>query len=147
MEDDAKIDACSEIERKGDDGDTVKESGSETSVESTLLSHVPNGHSFENIPEASSPKASCSHDYLDTPVGHCLLFRHNRGKPPARYSLNVETKGSKNPITNHVTSQRLSEPFKAFAHNLSSCHIPCGIHKALEDPKWSQAIQEEMQAL
>ena len=38
-------------------------------------------------------------------------------------------------------------PLKAFAYKLSSGHIPLGIHEALADPKWSQAIQEEMTAL
>ena len=38
-------------------------------------------------------------------------------------------------------------PLKAFAYKLSSGHISSGIQEALVDPKWSQAIQEEMTAL
>lgn len=36
---------------------------------------------------------------------------------------------------------------KAFAYNLSTCHIPSGAQQALEDPSWAQAIKEEMEAL
>lgn len=32
-------------------------------------------------------------------------------------------------------------------HTLSSCHVPSGILEALTDPKWVQAIKEEMDAL
>ena len=102
-EDGAKIDAEIDIESKGDDGDIIKESGSETSMESILLSHVPNNLSPKNIHEMSSPITSSSHT-LDTSTGYHLPFRHNRGKPPARYSSDVEGKGSKYPITNHVTT-------------------------------------------
>ena len=49
--------------------------------------------------------------------------------------------------SNHMTTRGLSDPLVDFAHRLSSYHIPCGVHEALADQKWSLAIQEEMEAL
>jgi hypothetical protein len=41
----------------------------------------------------------------------------------------------------------LSEPLKAFVHVLSSTQVPAGVQEALSNPKWIQAIKEEMEAL
>ena len=46
-----------------------------------------------------------------------------------------------------MSTQRLSEPLRAFAHTLSSCQIPSSVEEALSDPKWAQAIKEELEAL
>ncbi|BBG93508.1 ABC-2 type transporter family protein, partial [Prunus dulcis] len=70
----------------------------------------------------------------------------NRGKPPNRYSPDIG-KTSKYPIANHVSTEKLSEPLKAFVHQLSAIHIPTKVSEALKDPKWVQAIKEEMKAL
>ncbi|CAL2255457.1 unnamed protein product [Prunus armeniaca] len=75
-----------------------------------------------------------------------ISLRQNRGKPPNRYSPDI-SKTSKYPIANHVSIEKLSEPLKAFVHQLSTIHIPTKVSKALKDPKWVQAIKEEMKAL
>lgn len=85
MEDGAMINAKIDIEDNEDDGDNIEEGGLETFVESTPPSHVPSDPSFENIANVSSPISSSSHA-LDTFVSYHLPFRHNRDKPPARYS-------------------------------------------------------------
>ena len=46
-----------------------------------------------------------------------------------------------------MSTQRLSEPLKAFAHTLSSCQILSSVKEALTNPKWAQAIKEELEAL
>jgi hypothetical protein len=74
-------------------------------------------------------------------------LRNNCGKPRNRYSPNVEDKRSRCPISNYVSSQRLLEPLKAFVYTLSSCHVPNGVHEAVNDKKWAKAIEEEMEAL
>ena len=109
-------------------------------MESTL-SYVPNDSSLENIPDVSSPVQSSSYA-LDTLADYHLPFKHNRGKPPIRYSLNLEGKGTKYSIIYHVTTRGLSEPLKAFVHKLCSCYVPCGVHEALAYLKWSQAPQK-----
>ncbi|CAL8134140.1 unnamed protein product [Prunus armeniaca] len=75
-----------------------------------------------------------------------ISLRQNRGKPPNRYSPDID-KASKYPIANHVSTEKLSEPLKAFVHQLSAIQIPTKISEALKDPKWVQAIKEEMRAL
>lgn len=97
---------------------------------------MSNGLSSKNISKVNSPIPPSS-PILDTFVGDHLLFKHDRGKPLVRYSPSVEGKGSRYPITNHVTTQRLSEALKAFAHHLSSFHVPSDIHEALANPKRS----------
>ncbi|KAL6349124.1 hypothetical protein AAG906_033780 [Vitis piasezkii] len=84
---------------------------------------------------------------IDTSVGYVLPFRHNRGKPPYQYSLDIEEQRSKYPIAKYVSTQRLSEPLRAFAHTLSSCQIPSSVEEALSDSKWAQTIKEELEAL
>ncbi|CAL8164293.1 unnamed protein product [Prunus armeniaca] len=51
------------------------------------------------------------------------------------------------PIANHVSTEKLSEPLKAFVHQLSTIHIPTKVSEALKYPKWVQAIEEEMKVL
>jgi len=41
----------------------------------------------------------------------------------------------------------LSEPLRGFVHILSSIQVPAEIQEALSDPKWTHAINEEMEAL
>ncbi|XP_075473306.1 uncharacterized protein LOC142504306 [Primulina tabacum] len=108
---------------------------------------VPEGPSPENITEVSSHAISPFVDNLNSIVQYSLPNRHNRGKPPSRYSPEVEDRISKYPIANYVSTHRLSEPLKAFAHKLSSDYIPQNIEEALRDPQWSQAIKEELKAL
>ncbi|CAL2256148.1 unnamed protein product [Prunus armeniaca] len=75
-----------------------------------------------------------------------ISLRQNRGKPPNHYSPNIG-KTSKYPITNHVSTKKLSKPLKAFVHQLSTIHIPTKVVEAFKDHKWVQAIKEEMKAL
>ena len=101
----------------------------------------------ENIPEVNSPIAPPTTNDKDTSAGYILLFRNNRGKPPNRYSQEIEEQRSKYPIANYVSTKGLSEPLKTFAHELSSCLVPTSVQEALTDPKWISAIKEEMEAL
>lgn len=107
---------------------------------------VLDDQSPENTPEVQFLNSSPS-DNINDSVGYRLPFRHNRGKPPNRYSPDYEGRKSKYPIANHVSTQKLSEPLKGFAHKLSAEHIPSNVQEALNDPKWIQAITEEMKAL
>ena len=80
-------------------------------------------------------------------AGYNLPFRHNLGQPPKRYSPDHGMSKSKYPIANHVSTQKLSEPLKALAHKLSTEDVPNTVNEALNNPKWIQAIKEEMEAL
>jgi hypothetical protein len=107
---------------------------------------VSDNPSPENIPEVNSTNPSTSND-MDTPVGYMLPVRHNRGKPPRRYSPATGGRSSKYPITNYVSTERLSKALQTFADELSSYQVPTNIHDALTDIKWTQAVKEEMEAL
>ncbi|CAL2235458.1 unnamed protein product [Prunus armeniaca] len=107
-------------------------------------STVPTDQSPENILEVTTPTRLVHLE--DKTIGYQLPFRQNRGKPPNRYSPDID-KTSKYPIANHVSTEKLSEPLKAFVHQLSAIHIPTKVSEALKDPKWVQAIKEEMKAL
>ncbi|XP_073265014.1 uncharacterized protein [Populus alba] len=90
----------------------------------TPLSAVPESPTENNLEVSSSTVPPYNSD-LKTPVEYVLPFRHNRGKPPNRYSPDTEERRSKFPIANYVNN----------------------IADALADSKWAQAIQEEMEAL
>ncbi|KAK0601900.1 hypothetical protein LWI29_028593 [Acer saccharum] len=72
-------------------------------------------------------------------------------RPPLRFGFSPErpTADSKAlySITDYTSTHRLSETFKAFAHQLSSVSIPSKLQDALTDQNWVQAMDEEMKAL
>ena len=104
---------------------------------------VPEDPTLENDPKVSSLNANI----IDSPAGYVLPHRHNRGKPPSRYSLDIEERRSRYPIANYVSTKELTEPLKTFMHEISTHHVPTRVEEAMEDPKWTQAIKEEMEAL
>jgi hypothetical protein len=101
----------------------------------------------ENILEVNSRTRSSNSNDIDMHVGYTLPFRHNRGKPPSRYSPEIGKQSSKYPIANYVSTKRFSEPLKTFVQELSSDIVLTNIHEALTNPKWTQAVKEEMEAL
>ena len=101
----------------------------------------------ENVPEVSTPTAPLHANILDSSTGYVLPFRHNRGKPPNRYNPDKEERKSQYPIANYVSTQGLSKSLKTFTQTLFFGHIPNTVEEALSDPKWAQAIQEELEAL
>ncbi|RVW39236.1 Retrovirus-related Pol polyprotein from transposon TNT 1-94 [Vitis vinifera] len=127
--------------------DIIQEAASESSEAENEEPHssVPEVPSPENTPEVSSPITPIND--LDNSVGYTLPFRHNRGKPPHRYSPDFEERRSRYPIANYVSTQGLPKPLKEFVHRLSSYHVPSTVQEALSNPKWSQAIKAEMDAL
>ena len=111
-------------------------------------SSVPEGPPpLENVPEVSTLIAPVHANILDSSTSYVLPFRHNRGKPPNRYSPDEEERKSKYPIANYVSTQGLSKPLKTFTKALFSCHIPNTVEEVLYDAKWAQAIQEELEDL
>ena len=97
------------------------------------------GHSPENFLEVSNSSSSFITNSLDRPSGYVLPFKHNRGKPSNRYSPDKDDRRSKYPVSNYVSTQRLSESLKAFVHTLSSSDILGNVEEALLNPKWGQA--------
>lgn len=111
------------------------------------LSEVPAESSPENTPKVSTPTTPLHINNIDGSMGYILPHRYNRGKPPNRYSPEIEDRRSRYPIANYVSTKGLSKPLQKFTQDLSMCRIPTSVNEALTDLKWTQAINEEMEAL
>jgi len=112
-----------------------------------LLVLDPDDPPLENNPNVSSPTTPLHTNVMNKSANHVLPYKHNRGKPPNRYSPDIEDRCFKYPIANYVSTQWLFGPLRAFAHTLSSCTIPGNVEEALTDPYWANAIKEELEAL
>ncbi|RVW51536.1 Retrovirus-related Pol polyprotein from transposon TNT 1-94 [Vitis vinifera] len=75
-----------------------------------------------------------------------LPHRHNRGIPKPTYEPELSTK-VKYPMSNYVSTHRLSESNKSFVNQLSTVTIPNSVQEALADPRWKAAMNEEMKSL
>ncbi|CAL9013295.1 unnamed protein product [Prunus brigantina] len=53
----------------------------------------------------------------------------------------------KYPISNFMSSHRLSSCFKSFAYQLSFVSVPQTLQDALDNPRWKEAMDEELRAL
>lgn len=51
------------------------------------------------------------------------------------------------PIFNFMSYHKLSPPYQAFVTNLSCVSFPTTIYEALGDPRWKEAVMEEMRVL
>ena len=67
-------------------------------------------------------------------------------KVPDRFGFS-KTSNVAYPISNFISYHHLSKANLAFALQLSSIFIPSHFQEALEDPKWKNAMVEEMRAL
>ncbi|KAL9462460.1 hypothetical protein AB3S75_000463 [Citrus x aurantiifolia] len=76
----------------------------------------------DNIPKVSNIGSPSIINAID--AGYNLPFRQNRGKPPNKYSPEIEERRSRYPIANYVSTEKLPEPLKIFSQELSTCHIP-----------------------
>ena len=74
--------------------------------------------------------------------------RVNRGKPPKRYIPEDGTsKEITYPIANYISTEKLPQPLKNFADQLSSIAIPEKVEDALKSKEWTRAMTIEMEAL
>lgn len=73
-----------------------------TETEAVLHSSAPEDASPQNICEISFPTS-----YMSIPITYNLPIRHNRGKPPNRYSPDIEERRLKHPITDYVSTEKL----------------------------------------
>ncbi|CAL8150806.1 unnamed protein product [Prunus armeniaca] len=109
-------------------------------------SHTPTDNSEQQDKDPPLIQQYQQTNLLRISLRYQLPFKQNRGKLPNCYSPDIG-KTSKYPIANHVSTEKLSKTLKAFVNQLSDIHIPIKVSEALKDPKWVQAIKEEMKAL
>jgi len=79
-------------------------------------------------------------------VQYILPPRSNRGQPPVRYEPDPQSK-AKYPISDYVLTHKLSRSYASFVSQLSSISIPSNVQEALADPRWTEAMAEEMTTL
>lgn len=72
--------------------------------------------------------------------------RSTKGIPKPSYEPNFNSK-SKYPISDYVSTCRLSKSFTCTVNQLSSVSIPRNLQEALLDQQWKKAMDEEMDAL
>ncbi|CAL2245805.1 unnamed protein product [Prunus armeniaca] len=75
-----------------------------------------------------------------------LPIRKNCGIPKIQYKADPKAK-VKYPISNHVSTHRLSAPYAMLIKQLDSLSTPSSVEEALMDPNWKQEMSDEMQAL
>jgi hypothetical protein len=116
--------------------------GNQDTLEGPTASHsVP-------VNQLSSPVDSRleSHDIHPVESLKELPNRVTRGKPKVNYEPTLHSK-LKYPMNNYVSYHRLSNEKMAFVHQLSVVSIPNNVQEALADPRWREAMNEEMKAL
>lgn len=91
----------------------------------------------------SSPLPESSHTGN---TGYQLPPRTTKGISRQQYDPDPKAK-VKYPIANHVSLHRLSPLCASFVCQLSTLSIPSNVQEALKDPRWTQAMNEEMEAL
>ena len=77
---------------------------------------------------------------------HALPPRSTRGIPPIKYEPDPKAK-VKYPISNYISSHKLSASYASYVCKLSSISIPSTLQEALADSHWTTAMAEEMKAL
>ena len=113
-------------------------------------SPVPNPSS-DLSPSSSSTQPESSGnvpptlDNVDLPLAQRRDARVNSGKPPVRYGF--EHLSADHDIANYVSYSRLSPAHRAFVASLRSLSIPKDWRCAKQDPRWNDAMKEEMCAL
>uniref|UniRef100_A0A2N9EW46 Integrase catalytic domain-containing protein n=1 Tax=Fagus sylvatica TaxID=28930 RepID=A0A2N9EW46_FAGSY len=108
----------------------------DSSLEPTTL--VDNSHVDDsNMPISSFEPTILVDSHIDDSNMPITLRKSTRACPSIyRY-----------PISNYVSSHRLSPSCKAFANQFSSMSIPKNLQDALNNPRWKAAMVEEMEAL
>ncbi|KAL5804478.1 hypothetical protein ACOSQ3_031278 [Xanthoceras sorbifolium] len=111
----------------------------------------------ENAPEVTLEPSILSDDlssenHIDPdPILSTRRYPSREHRPPVRFSFSPERLQADSKalysITDYTSTHRLSETFKAFAHQLSSVSIPSKLQDALTDQNWVRAMDEEMKAL
>ena len=113
-------------------------------------------HDIPNIvPDLSSSSLSIepvhpSHSLPTSPVPATLVPRKSTriSKPPAYlqdYKCNAVS--TKYPISNYISSHKLSPSYSHFCNSISNIPKPQFYHQAVGDPNWEAAMATEIQAL
>ena len=97
-------------------------------------------HDLNLSPSEGDDTLACPHDDLDVPIAFRKQARTTAGKVPLKLSSYD--------ISNYVSYISVGPQYKSFLSSLeSAAPIPCDWQEAKQDPRWRQAMLEEMAAL
>ena len=115
---------------------------------------LPSSDTLPPVAELSGQEAStqvCPISVFHNPMEslsdkYVLPSRTTRGKPAKKYEPSVTAK-VKYPVANFVSHHRLSKSYATFVNQISSVSIPNKVQEAMENLRWTKAMEEEMEAL
>nr|AAP46207.1 putative retrotransposon protein [Oryza sativa Japonica Group] len=98
--------------------------------------------------ESGGEQIEIREEESNLPIAIRKGMRSNAGKPPQRYGFEIgDESGDENDIANYVSYTSLSSTYKAFVASLNSAIIPKDWKEAKQDPRWHQAMLDELEAL
>ncbi|KAL0318796.1 UNVERIFIED_CONTAM: hypothetical protein Sangu_2035800 [Sesamum angustifolium] len=103
--------------------------------------NVPCNHLFSQVDSISESQVNS-----EPPRIKELPNRVTRGIPGVNYEPLLNSK-TKYPINNFVFYHRLSRGNEALVNQLSTKSIPNSAQDVIRDPKWKEAMNEEMKSL
>ncbi|KAK3013785.1 hypothetical protein RJ639_010144 [Escallonia herrerae] len=106
---------------------------------------TPSQSEFDTPHATDTPHQSLAEDAPE-PHRKQLPQRLTRGIPKPTYEPELCSK-VKYPMSHFVSNHRLSESNRSFVNQLSTVSIPNNVHEALADPRWKEAMNEEMKSL
>ncbi|CAL2271615.1 unnamed protein product [Prunus armeniaca] len=112
------------------------QSPAEEVIQVTYFSKIDNTNEISHVDLISE----------DTEPTYQLPERKRRGKPRVQYEVDLKAEG-KYPINNYISLSGLSESHVHYVKQLVDISIPNSVTEALENPKWKEAMNEEMRAL
>ncbi|KAL0451458.1 UNVERIFIED_CONTAM: Retrovirus-related Pol polyprotein from transposon TNT 1-94 [Sesamum latifolium] len=108
--------------------------------------HLRNKLNLEHFDVYSLAMACTRKGKLSTNPYKRVTHRVTRGIPRVNYEPLLNSK-TKYPINNFVSYHRLSKENEALVNQLSTVSIPSSVQDAVRDPKWKEAMNEEMKSL
>ncbi|KAL0461885.1 UNVERIFIED_CONTAM: hypothetical protein Slati_0076100 [Sesamum latifolium] len=130
----------------GDENSQNDEDGMETTPETTrLAASPPNNVSGDQLISQVDSISESQVNSQPTRIRE-LPNRVTRGIPRVNYEPLLNSK-TKYPINNFVSYHRLSKENEALVNQLSTVSIPSSVQDAVRDPKWKEAMNEEMKSL
>jgi hypothetical protein len=111
-----------------------------------LSSHVDPDITNHEVNQSLETRREDVDPSINLPLAMRKEVRSKAGKPPVRYGFEDDNKNAKD-IANHVSYESLSSTYKSFVASLQSVVIPKNWKEEKQDPKWKEAMLEELAAL
>jgi hypothetical protein len=131
-------------------GERVRSQGEEVSASQPHESVPPVPDLSLDLTPSSTQSGSSGNvppipEHVELPLAQRRDTRPNFGKPPVRYGF--EHPSTDHDIANFLSYSHLSPTYRAFIASLQTVPIPKDWRCARQDPKWREAMKEEMSAL